>query len=226
MDVIYIVGNSVAVRGEPPYAELLNGRLTKSFHIFFYTVLGAMYETKDLVLGDDDWIVFNFGVNDCIYRKDKKGQTKLLQGLCERVKEDKLAYEYYREKLEIFKKKEKNELIQLFTYEQFAKYVDIVFSRFPGKGIVLSVNWFDPTNKNIGWAYEEVKETNRILKEKALEHNMAYIDLFNPPSITKPDGVHFVQEGHALVASLIREAINRKRTAPSNEPITLAKRSI
>jgi len=220
--MIYVVGNSVAVRGQPTYAQMLGGKLIKSFHMYFYTVLGAIYETQNLVLEDDDWVVFNFGVNDCIYRKDKRGQTKLLHELCERVQEDKLAYEYYREKLEIFKKKKRNELIQLLTYDQFAKYIDIVFARFHGKAIVLSVNWFDRTDKKIGWAYEEVNETNRILKEKALQYLMPYIDLFKPPSVTT-DGVHFTQEGHKLVVSLIREAINRKLASPDNELIILSK---
>ena len=116
---LFVTGSSVTRftkhKGIKTYTELLRGKLLNEFqggtHNMLYTVLTAEYETRNLKLKKKDVIVFNFGINDCIYRKDKRVQLKVLNMLCARASEldepDMLKhFQTIRTKIE---KKKKNE---------------------------------------------------------------------------------------------------------------------
>jgi hypothetical protein len=215
--VIWIVGNSVAFRvensGELAYTDILECTSIRGGHDTFFTVLGALHITEKIgKLKPDDWIIFNFGVNCCIYRKSIVAQTQVLEVLCKNIEKiDSSGYNFFKEKLEKFRTKEPDELVQLFTFEQFEHLLDRVFPNFSGNhAIVLSINWFSPENETFGWAYNEVIQVNKILREKAEQYEMHFVDLFKP-EITTFDAVHLTQSGHEYVAKKIKEIINGEK---------------
>jgi lysophospholipase L1-like esterase len=115
---------------------------------------------------------------------------------------------FYREKIREISNKKDDGLFQLVTFEEFENYADKIFSKVKGKGIVLSVCWFDQINLIIGWGWHEIEKVNQILKVKAEEYNLKYIDLWSGQIyLTIHDGVHLTPENHKYVAGLIDKAI-------------------
>lgn len=176
--------------------------------MLLYTVIDAFYDTLNLDIEKSDKIIFNFGVNDCIYRKNKYAHIKIFTSYIDLLKEYPEIRCFYERSLEQFKIKKDNDLIQFLTFKDFEYIVDKTFSRFPGQGIVLSVNYFSKNNKKIGWSINEIIQTNQILKSISAKYNMIYIDLWKPEveKLTY-DGVHLTIQGHQYVADKIRQVI-------------------
>jgi lysophospholipase L1-like esterase len=210
--VTYIISNSVATfhyTNYPTFTELLNAKFPISYHSSLFTALGALWQIKNLKFNKDDIIIFNVGINDCIYRKDKSVQKIIFDGLLKEaiVQKDDFSIGILNEKIASLNNKDESDLLQLVTFQEFEKIINEIFIKIKNnKVVVLSIAWFPPNNKRIGWAFQECVKTNHILKNKALEYKFKYIDLWRPPTFTY-DGVHLNKEGHVKVAMLINEVI-------------------
>lgn len=215
----YAVGSSVLHRQNyPPTYDYILGLVTiRSYHVSsclplmfaLNTIVGVHYETKGLSLGPNERIVFNFGQNDLIYRKDPAIARlwQILDTLSQTGSKDDMGHFYYGRALEQWKTKKPETLVQLLSPAEFETLTDEVFSWFKGKGIVMSTNYFDK-NCSIGYSYNENVLTNQILERLAKKHGLQYIDFWKPEfaGITH-DHVHFTVAGHAFAAQKIKEAI-------------------
>jgi lysophospholipase L1-like esterase len=167
--------------------------------------LRAWFNNRDVNLKPDDLVIFNIGVNDCIYRKDKLIQynyVTLLMREAERI-DDQESYGHFLEKQELVKRKTPEELFQLFTFEEFEEIMDKIFAKVKGQGIVLSVIGVRPTSEKIGWAVKELIRTNEILERLAKKYDLVYVDLWNHP-VECTEDVHPSQEGFREIARLLR----------------------
>jgi lysophospholipase L1-like esterase len=201
--VIKVITNSVGTKYNIPYPyktfpELIGGET----HYAFMAV-GALSKVLSLNIKEDDLIIFNIGVNDCIFRKDKVIQLDVLNGLMieAELNKDYASIKFLSKKILYVLNKKPDELFQILNFEEFEFYIDKMFSKV-SKGIVLSVLWVNPKSKIIGWGCNEIIQTNNILKKKANQYGFEYIDLFYPPSMTFDD-VHLTEEGHKYVAQQI-----------------------
>ena len=205
--MIYVIANSntrITGAGQS-YTQILGATRINQCKKHIITAICIEYGTRNLVLDKKDTIVFNFGGNDCIYRKNKDKQIKVITDILEYHSDNDII----KKRATQFREKDNNEIIQILSYPQFRYYTNEIFKRFPNQGIVLSVNGFPKTNKKFGWAYNEIIETNKILKECAEKYDMEYVDLFsegNRPSLLM-DAVHLTPDGHRFVADRINKAI-------------------
>jgi hypothetical protein len=206
--MLYVLGHSAVWTGTPSYIELLGAQRVRSSHFYFYTVLGALYEAKQLCLKPEDRVVFNFGINDCIYRKTKNVQLPIFKGLVEATaKEDPNASKYFQTKLNELRRKQPEDLMQLFTYDAFRALTFEIFSHFKGRGLVIGVAWFPQTHPTYYYATKEAEATNNILRASALECGLEFLDMWYPPELTK-DGAHYTLMGHMFIANQIKEKMN------------------
>jgi hypothetical protein len=203
--MLYVLGHSAAWTGTPSYVELLGAQRTRSCHFYFYTVLGALYEAKQLHLKPEDRVVFNFGINDCIYRKTKNVQLPIFKGLIEATaKDDPDASRYFQTKLDELKHKRPEDLMQLFSFDAFKQLTTHIFSHFKNQGLVIGVAWFPESHPTYYYATKEAEQTNNILKESACECGLEFMDMWHPPELTK-DGSHYTLEGHMQIANYVKE---------------------
>ena len=203
--MLYAVGHSAVWTGMPSYVELVNAQRIKSGHFYFYTVLGAVYEVSQLQLKPDDKIIFNFGINDCIYRKTKDVQLPFFQGLIDAIQyEDPEASQYFQGKLNTLICKQPAELLQLFNFKEFRELTRKLFKPFRNRGLVIGIAWFPKTHPIIHYATVEAEHTNQILKESAAECGLQFLDMWHPPEYTK-DGSHYTLDGHILIANYVKE---------------------
>ena len=203
--MLYAVGHSAVWTGTPSYVELVNAQRIKSCHFYFYTVLGAYYEVTHQQFTSEDKIIFNFGINDCIYRKTKYMQLPIFKGLIEAVRhDDPAASKYFQKKLDALLCKQPEELLQLFSFEYFRELTQQIFKPFHGRGCVVGVAWFPKSHPTFHYATVEAEHTNQILKESAAECDLQFLDMWHPPEYTK-DGSHYTLDGHLLIANYVKE---------------------
>lgn len=212
--VNYIISNSVSYlkRGDYEiFPNMLNLKFPPSYHSTLYTVMGALHQSFQLPLSKNDKTIFNVGINDCIFRKDKKVQLSILEPLLKESisNNDYLSIYLLKTKIKQVENKGENDLYQLLTFQEFENILDVVFSRLTttGKTIVLSINWFSQANPYIGYAFNECVKTNEILKKSSNRHGFTYIDLWKPNQLTAYDGVHLNKEGHEHVTNLLKEVL-------------------
>jgi len=203
--MIYVLGHSAVWTGTPSYVELIGAQRVKSCHFYFYTVLGALHEAKQLKLQPEDRVIFNFGINDCIYRKTKHVQLPIFEGLIEATrKDDPQASQYFQSKLDELLHKQPEDLMQLFSFAAFKYLVNSIFSHFKNQGFVVGVAWFPKTHPTYHYATVEAEATNIILRESALTNGLGFLDMWHPPELTK-DGAHYTLEGHLVIANYVKE---------------------
>lgn len=180
--------------------------LIKSEIYYSLLVSGTWNHIKDMNL-ENDIVIFNVGINDCVFRKDRGIQIPLLVGLINESESihDDVTIRLASKKIFDLTYKSPDKLIQLLTFHEFDKYLDMIFKKVD-KGIVLSVLWFSPDAPKMGYAYNEIIQINSILQHQAIKHKLIYIDLFHPPVLTFDD-VHLTKEGHEVVAKKIKKAI-------------------
>ena len=203
-----VLTNSVGTRrvsqkGQYPiFPELIGGTIC-----FDSLITGTLWRMKGMHIEKDDLIIFNMGINDCIYRKNKGRQLLVFDEMLKEANDngDPLTTKIINEKIVYVNNKDNNDLFQLLTFTEFETYIDFAF-RQVNKGIVLSVVWFNPDSEKIGYAYNEMIQINQILERKANQYGLIYIDLFKPPLLTF-DGVHLTEDGHSIVARKIRQVI-------------------
>jgi hypothetical protein len=223
--MIYVLTNSVGLRCSKNYhhtfVDFIGGILPHyitgwQYHRYLYTALSALYDLKNLELNEDDIVICNFGVNDCIFRKDKR-QAELINLIMQEsiYRRDDVSSDFLFKKYKWFLRKRNDQITPLYSYTEFGIILDKILSQIKGRGIILSTCWFPEDHEKMGCYYNEVKKTNQILKAKTKAHNCVYVDLWNDHSIeTIDDGVHLTPQGHLKVAMKIDKALeelnNRK----------------
>jgi len=200
---VYLVTNSTAlpVQGDLESLKMISMGNDTCVTQALYSILNIKLEPRDL-------IVFNEGLNDCIYRKDKDKQSWMINYIEQAALKagDKGTVKLMREKAAYVRRKPNEELFQFLTFEEFENYLDLCFGLFRGQGIVLSIQKFPKEAKEIGWAYNEVQKTNEILKKKALEYNLDYLDLWSI-DLEHYDNIHFTKKGVKDFAKILHKAI-------------------
>ena len=211
--MIYFLTNSVgydARKEGKSFMEILSRELLSDvkwfdYHTYLYTAIGVNFDSQKFIPKSDDIVILNFGINDCIFRKDKDIQIKGVQALLDNSikNNDVEGATFLTRKFGLFKEKGETDLLQLITYDEFRNYLDKIFSKVGKRTIVLSINWIVKSDVRIGWAYNEIVETNKILCQKSQEYGLVFVDLFEPPDKTF-DGTHFTEMGHKWVADKLR----------------------
>lgn len=217
---VYVLTNSVGLRCTKGYyytfVDFIHGVLPHyltgwQYHRYLYTVLSALFDIEQLEIKDDDIVVCNFGVNDCIYRKDKR-QSELVNLILQEsvYRQDDVSADFLFKKYKWFLRKRNDQITPLISFTEFYILVDRLLSKIEGKGIILSVCWFPENHPKMGCYFDEIKKTNTILQERAIAHNCVYVDLWNKSKpITIDDGVHLTPRGHFRVARQIDKAIKK-----------------
>jgi hypothetical protein len=111
-----------------------------------------------------------------------------------------------KEKAAYVARKPDQELFQFLTFEEFEKYLDLCFGLIRGQGIILSVQKFPKDSKEIGWAYNEILKTNEILKRKASEYGLDFVDLWSM-DLEHYDSIHLTIKGIIDFAKIIHKAV-------------------
>ena len=228
--MIYLITNCVAYNSNKPTFDFLFHRIDATMLPYCFTVVEAMWLLQQIIPKPDDVLVFNIGVNSCLYRKNTKKQWDVLQTSLKRVlkREDKCAINHYKTKIEEVEKLplfneflhqpdnvQKGSLFQIVSFRKFEsdieKFFQTAIDKFGHRIIVLSVNWFPKNHSNFGWAYDVVEKVNDIFKEKTAKYKISYIDLWTEQMMEKKeltyDGIHLTEEGHIYVAYRIEEKI-------------------
>jgi len=210
---LYVITNSTGLT-DGSWGQMLGGIFTGNC----ITVLSAWCAAKRLRLEKDDIVIFNEGVNDCIYRKDKSSQLWALNWMKEQAEnmKDGDAVNFLDKKKELCMNKGEEELFQLFTFEEFAELLDKIFTLIRGQGIVLSVIGFPKKSKKIGWASHEIVQTNEILQRKAKEYNLEFLDLW-AVGVETYDDVHPTTPGNQLIFKLLTGKIKAYRKEREEE---------
>jgi len=200
---VYLISNSTAlpVQGDLESLKMIvMGNDT--------CVTQALYSILKIKLGPRDLVIFNEGINDCIYRKDKSKQSWMINYIEQAALAagDKGTVKLMREKKAYVLRKPDEELFQFLTFEEFEKYLDLCFNLIRGQGIVLPVQKFPKSAKEIGWAYDEVLQTNEILKRKALEYNLDYLDLWSI-DLEHYDNIHLTAKGVVDFSKVLHKAV-------------------
>jgi lysophospholipase L1-like esterase len=213
--MIYLIANSVSLMCDVAQSDIYDEDnrypilIDAVMYPWCFTIIEAYYQFQQIRLKPEDVIVFNIGVNDCIYRKDKYTQKRILGnqlGLAI-YRNDVSAVNIYTEKIRQVESKRQNTLFQLLSFEMFEAYLDKIFQKVKCKGIVMSVNWFPESHNRIGWAYNEIEKTNEILKRKTEQYGLHYIDLWSDKVDRTFDGVHLTEEGHKYIGTKINQVI-------------------
>ena len=206
----YIAGNSIthwkATKHSRNYIEILGAeKLTGGGHGWLYTVLGAIYQTTDLELKDNDIMIFHFGINDCIYRKNAIRQFPLFYKVWCNT-EIGWMKDFIQKRIVLLINKNPDGLMQFLTFDEFRKNLEYLGNRMKENRAIkvfVGINKFSSSNKKIGYATEQAYQTNEILRKFCLEYDFHFIDLWKCPVETICDGVHLTPRGHSSVASRI-----------------------
>lgn len=212
--VIYVSTNSVGIKtfdwGYSTFIQSLGGQIISPYHSYMPTYLASRWQLQNLKLNPEDKVIFNMGINDCIYRKEQKVQLEVLENLHKESVEakDTFAIDLLNEKINFAKTKGETDMFQLLDYKDFEAIVNEVFKKVGKQGVVLSIHWFDPNSQKIGWAWNECAQTNTILYYKAKEYGLKYINLWTQEKLNYTyDDVHLTKEGHMRVYKMIKEVI-------------------
>lgn len=200
----------------PSYANILKRKREIVVYSFIPSVLDAWGKFKLIKLTSEDIVIFHLGINDCIYRKNKEvQQVQFEQWLSEAQKRnDTFAIALYSAKIAYIKSKPRDETFQWLQFDDFEIYVDEMFKEVGSRGIVLSINYFLPTQPRMGFTFKQEEETNTILKRKAEEYKLTYLDLWEDKIDRTEDGAHFTKEGNEYVAEkleIILESLEMKK---------------
>jgi lysophospholipase L1-like esterase len=211
--VIYVSTNSVGIKtfdwGYPTFIQMLGGKIISSYHSYMPTFIASLWQINHLKLNPEDKVIFNMGINDCIYRKEQKVQLEVLENLLKESVEakDTFAIDLLSKKINFAKTKGETDLFQLLEFKDFETIVNDVFKKVGKQGVVLSIHWFDP-NSNIGWATKECIQTNTILYNKSKKYGLKYINLWTQEKLNYTyDDIHLTKEGHNRVYKMIKEVI-------------------
>jgi hypothetical protein len=224
--MIYLITNCVSYNSDKPTFDFLFHRIDATMLPYCFTVVEAMWLLQQIIPKPDDFLVFNIGVNSCLYRKNTKRQWNVLETSLKRVlnRNDKDAINYYREKIEEIRNiplfdeflhqpdvVQKDKMFQIVSFSEFESYIKrffkVAIDKFGHKIIVLSINWFPKNHSNFGWAYDVVEKVNSSFKEQTSKYEIAYIDLWSEKQELTYDGIHLTEEGHIYVAYKINEKI-------------------
>lgn len=182
-------------------------------YFYHFLILGALWRLRKInndLNNKDALIIYNIGINDCVFRKDNRVQLAGFQVIYDeaKVNGDLETMNFIQSKMDYLRSKPLSDIFQLLNFNDFENYIDIVFKE-TNKGIVLSIVYVNQSSKIVGYGYNEFVKVNEILERKATQYGFPFIDLFHTPNLTFDD-VHLTDEGHKYVAKKIMEIIERK----------------
>ena len=227
---ITVIGNSVALRVRPPqktsrnFTYLLREKLG-SQALVENKALGATTITNWLQVNDQfinsfpDYFIINIGVVDSTIREVPLWFYRLANRKVDNIL-TKIVKGIYRGLIAkmrplLSKIRGRRSWVSAKTFEkQYQQLFETILKETNAYIIAMPINITnDRIEKQLPGSGKNQVKFNEIIKKVTMEHHQSFLDLSDLKSEEHyPDGVHFNETGHKIVAERLIEIINEKQS--------------